>query len=292
MKLKEAFAVDGTTVVKDGASIQQILEPLVRQQVGKEKDFRNGLLFPASDIEWRAQQAGVSANGKPWARVLAYVTNRAIQSRLDEVFGVDGWQNLIREWRDKSTVCGIMVRFGNEWVTKWDGADETDIEATKGGISDAMKRAAVQFGIGRYLYKLEATFADSTLERQNGPEWHAAKYDRDKFLYWKTPNLPAWALPKQNGGQAPTPPPQPPAQPAPQTPPPAPPAAPKPVDKVAAMLQYMAQFKVSQEQIEASFGYPVAQFKDVDFDMVREMAKLMRTHREWSFADAWAEVKR
>ena len=75
--------------------------------------------FPASDIEWRAQQAGVSANGKPWARVLAYVTNRAIQSRLDEVFGVDGWQNLIREWRDKSTVCGIMVRFGQSLLFAW-----------------------------------------------------------------------------------------------------------------------------------------------------------------------------
>ena len=240
--------------------------------------------FPASDIEWRAQQAGVSASGKPWARVLAYVTNRAIQSRLDEVFGVDGWQNLIREWRDKSTVCGIMARFGNDWITKWDGADETDIEATKGGISDAMKRAAVQFGIGRYLYKLEATFADCTFERQSGPEWHPAKYDKDKFLYWKTPNLPAWALPKQNGGQAPQTPPQPPAQ--------QPPAAPKPVDKVAAMLQYMAQFKTTKEEIEKAFGYPVEQFKDVDFTMVRETAKLMRSHDQWTFADAWAEVKR
>lgn len=240
--------------------------------------------FPATDIEWRAQQAGVSQSGKPWARVLAYVTNRAIQNRLDEVFGVNGWQNLIREWRDKSTVCGISVRFGDEWITKWDGADETDIEATKGGISDAMKRAAVHWGIGRYLYKLEATFAECTLERQNGPEWHAAKYDRDKYLYWKTPNLPAWALPKRDGGKTPQP-------PAPQQPPQPPPPA-KPVDKVAAMLQFMAQFKTTKEEIEKTFGYPVEQFKEVDFTMVRETAKIMRIHEKWTFADAWAEVKR
>ena len=239
--------------------------------------------FPASDIEWRAQRVGM-ANGKPWAFVLAYVTNRAIQSRLDEVFGAGMWQNNIREWRDKSTICGISVKMGDEWVTKWDGADETDIEATKGGISDAMKRAAVQWGIGRYLYKLDANFAECTMERQRGPEWHQAKTSDGTIFYWKTPALPAWALPGNSDVK--TPPPAPVPAPAPA------PSAPQPVDKVAAMLQYMAQFKVSQEQIEASFGYPVAQFKDVDFDMVRETAKLMRTHREWTFADAWAEVKR
>ena len=33
--------------------------------------------FPVEDIEWRIQQSG-DKNGKPWAMVLAYVTNRAI----------------------------------------------------------------------------------------------------------------------------------------------------------------------------------------------------------------------
>ena len=239
--------------------------------------------FPAADIEWRAQQVGLTKDGKPWAKVLAYVTNRAIQGRLDEVFGADGWQNMIREWRDKSTVCGISVRFGNEWITKWDGADETDIEATKGGISDAMKRAAVHWGVGRYLYKLDVTFAECTLERQRGPEWHQAKSGQTIF-YWKTPALPEWALPKSGTAT-------PPRQSAPQPPPPAKTDV-RPVDKVAAMLQFMAQFKTAKEEIEQAFGYPVEQFKDVDFTMVRETAKLMRTHKEWTFADAWAEVKR
>ena len=40
--------------------------------------------FAPGDIEWRVQTAG-EKNGKPWARVLAYVTNRAIMDRLDEV---------------------------------------------------------------------------------------------------------------------------------------------------------------------------------------------------------------
>ena len=45
--------------------------------------------FAPEDIEWRVQQAG-EKNGRPWARVLAYVTNRAIMERLDEVVGPEG----------------------------------------------------------------------------------------------------------------------------------------------------------------------------------------------------------
>ena len=42
--------------------------------------------FPPEDIEWREQRNGIDRNGRPWALVLAYVTNRAIQN-LDEVCG-------------------------------------------------------------------------------------------------------------------------------------------------------------------------------------------------------------
>ena len=47
--------------------------------------------FKNEDIEWRIQSSG-EKNGKPWAKVLAYVQARAIQERLDSVFGVLGWQ--------------------------------------------------------------------------------------------------------------------------------------------------------------------------------------------------------
>jgi hypothetical protein len=115
--------------------------------------------FPASDIEWRVQQAGES-NGKIWAQVLCYVTNRAIQERLDEVFGVFGWKNSYDKAPDGGVLCGISVWDADkqEWVPKYDGAENTAMEAVKGGLSGSMKRAAVQWGIGRYLYNLEATF--------------------------------------------------------------------------------------------------------------------------------------
>ena len=51
-------------------------------------------------------------------------------------------------------ICGISIRIGAEWVTKWDGAENTELESVKGGLSASMRRAAVQWGVGRYLYRL------------------------------------------------------------------------------------------------------------------------------------------
>ena len=87
---------------------------------------------------------------------LPYVTNRAVQERLDEVCGPAGWRDEYKEWRVKGVLCGLSIRVNGEWITKWDGADETMFESTKGGLSGAEKRAGVKWGIGRYLYNLQA----------------------------------------------------------------------------------------------------------------------------------------
>ena len=84
--------------------------------------------------------------------VAAYVNNSAIQQRLDEVFGPFGWQVEFKEWKSgKAQICKISVWNGKQWISKEDGAGDTDFEAIKGGISDSMKRCARMFGIGRYL---------------------------------------------------------------------------------------------------------------------------------------------
>lgn len=150
--------------------------------------------FPENDIEWRVQQGGHSNNGNPWAMVLAYVTNRAIMKRLDDVCGKAGWKNEYLPAPNGGLMCGISIKIGDEWVTKWDGADNTQVEAVKGGMSGAMKRAAVQWGIGRYLYALEANFAQCS-GQNNGGKKH---YDKNakKAFWWQPPSLPEWALPK------------------------------------------------------------------------------------------------
>lgn len=154
--------------------------------------------FPAEDIEWRVSRSGVGSNGI-FCLVLAYITARAIQKRLDDVCGPENWR--VEEPRmidvgKPAFAVGISIRIGDEWVTKWDCAEPTNIEPAKGGFSGAMKRAGAQWGIGRYLYRLDETFAD-VQERSGGRRWNYAKdKSSGQVYYWKTPDLPGWALPK------------------------------------------------------------------------------------------------
>jgi len=157
--------------------------------------------FATEDIEWRIQQAGKASKGI-WAKVLAYVTNRAIMKRLDEVCGKAGWRNEYRDIPNNGGVeCGISIKVDGEWITKWDAAENTQVEAVKGGRSGAMKRAAVQWGIGRYLYNLEEGFAVISTERS--PGFSYAKSKEVGVFYWKPPVLPAWALPSGDSQLAP-----------------------------------------------------------------------------------------
>ena len=63
--------------------------------------------------------------------------------------------------KKEAQLCGIAIYFeGRGFITKWDGAEDSDIEAVKGGLSDSMKRAAVQWGIGRVLYDLNTVWVE------------------------------------------------------------------------------------------------------------------------------------
>lgn len=108
--------------------------------------------FPANEIEWRV---GSTNQAKTEGLALAYLTARHIMDRLDEVCGAACWQDRY-EFHGSRTVCYLSIKIGDEWVTKADGAGDSDVEAEKGAISDALKRAAVKWGIGRYLYTLQS----------------------------------------------------------------------------------------------------------------------------------------
>lgn len=131
-----------------------------------QKDFRQiqaelAKPFAPEDLEWRIQ---VTSQDKSKGLAVPYVTNRAIQDRLDEVVGSENWRNEYRPWhkgeKKEAQLCGISIYLEErkEWLTKWDGSEDSDIELVKGGLSDSMKRAAVQFGIGRVLYKMNTVW--------------------------------------------------------------------------------------------------------------------------------------
>lgn len=136
--------------------------------------------FAPEDLEWRLQQVNEE---KPWGIAVPYVTNRAIQSRLDDVVGPENWYNDYKPWhgsgKKEAQICGISIFFeGKGFITKWDGAEDTDIEPVKGGLSDSMKRAAVQWGIGRVLYNMDAVFVDV---EKRGKSWYIAKKEQAKL---------------------------------------------------------------------------------------------------------------
>lgn len=109
--------------------------------------------FAFKDVEWKIQ---VTTQDKTRGMAVAYIDSRAIQNRLDEVIGAFNWKNSFVPWQNNSQICGLSVYDGehNDWVMKYDGAENTDIEPIKGGLSDSFKRAACVWGIGRYLYEL------------------------------------------------------------------------------------------------------------------------------------------
>lgn len=109
------------------------------------------LPFEPSEIEFRA---GATNSEKTRALALPYIDARLVMDRLDSVCGPENWRDEYQPGPAGGVICGLSLRIGEEWVTKWDGADNTDYEAIKGGLSDALKRAAVKWGIGRYLYAL------------------------------------------------------------------------------------------------------------------------------------------
>lgn len=151
-----------------------------------EKEILSALSapFPASAVSWRV---GATNKDKTSGVALAYIDARDVMDRLDEVVGCDSWGDTYAETPSGRVICALGVRLNGEWIIKSDGAGATDFEGEKGGISDAFKRAAVKFGIGRYLYRLDAP-------------WVPIKQRGRSFILESDPKLPAWALP---GGEAP-----------------------------------------------------------------------------------------
>lgn len=141
--------------------------------------------FGPEDLEWRVQRSGIGKNG-PWAIIVPFVSARAIMDRLDLVVGPHNWQNS-HHITDKGVLTTISIKINGEWVFKMDGAEFTDIESFKGGLSGGLKRSAVAWGIGRSLYSMPTTFAkfvDRAEAKSLGG--HSVKIEGQEY-YWVAP---------------------------------------------------------------------------------------------------------
>jgi len=137
--------------------------------------------FPANVVEWKPQ----AINGNH-ALAIAYIDARAVMKRLDDVLGVDGWEDSYAVLADGCVVCTLRCCILGQWLTKQDVGGESDQkdegDRRKASFSDAFKRAAVKWGVGRYLYSLPS-------------QW--VEYDQQKRSFVRDPQLPPWAIPKK-----------------------------------------------------------------------------------------------
>lgn len=115
--------------------------------------------LPPERISWRVQNL---TKKKDKALALAYIDARDVYDILDEIVGPENWQNRYTQYNDR-TYCSIGIKIDDEWVWKENAAGDTSIEGEKGAASDSFKRAAVCWGIGRYLYALDNTYVPCEL---------------------------------------------------------------------------------------------------------------------------------
>lgn len=132
--------------------------------------------FPVKAVSWRV---GATMQDKSKGIALAYIDARDVMKRLDDVIGLGLWQCRY----PFSGCCDIGIKIDGEWIWKANGAGATDVEGEKGMYSDAFKRAAVMWGIGRYLYSLPNT-------------WVPLKAKGRSHVIADPPKLPQWATPE------------------------------------------------------------------------------------------------
>lgn len=136
--------------------------------------------FPVEAISWRV---GATTKDKSKGIALAYIDARDVMERLDKIVGAENWQCRY----PFAGCCEVGIRIDGEWIWKANGAGETDYEGTKGMYSDSLKRAAVLWGVGRYLYNLPNVWV---------PIVPAGK----SYKISSPPELPQWARPKATAG--------------------------------------------------------------------------------------------
>lgn len=137
--------------------------------------------FPFEQLGWKITNT-FESQGRFFAYVAPFVDARAIQDRFDEVFGIDNWQVSYEKWGEKATKCTISVFLNERWISKEDGSEESDYSSVKGGFSNSLKRAAVLWGVGRYLYNIKPTKVELST-RSNGPNSIYVSYQKKGYYF-------------------------------------------------------------------------------------------------------------
>lgn len=110
--------------------------------------------------KWRVQSF---SKNKPQATCVAYIDSRDVQDVLDA--------NCV--WSDRyyeengMLFCEITIYADGREYKRSDTGSESQADAQKGHSSDAFKRAAVKFGVGRFLYSIDIKYLKANEKKTN-----------------------------------------------------------------------------------------------------------------------------
>lgn len=127
-------------------------------------------------VKWRVQS---TQYGK--SNCVAYVDARDVQNHLDMVCGIENWQCRHREEKG-NLFCEIGICVDGNWIWKSDVGTESNIEKAKGEASDSFKRAAVMWGIGRFVYEYPVLKV-GTVKHTNNKEYPCSNRYGKKILF-------------------------------------------------------------------------------------------------------------
>jgi hypothetical protein len=123
----------------------------------KFPEIFTGFAAPFENVRERTQEWTDRRSGQRRVLVLKFITARQAEFRLDSVVGGENWWDTYRPFDKGSVLCRLSVRFPDDTIVTKQGigyaaSDDDGTTDAKAAESDALKRAAVKFGIGRYLY--------------------------------------------------------------------------------------------------------------------------------------------
>lgn len=146
--------------------------------------------FGPEYVRWRIDRIINKDTDRPRGAAVPYIDARAVMDRLDDVCTGEGWMTEMVGFGER-VACKLSIEFmkwvtlpdgseelRNTWVSKMDGAGATDYEGDKGAFSDALKRAAVHWGIGRHLYQLDRIWVDV---EPRGNSFVIAEHEKDRL---------------------------------------------------------------------------------------------------------------
>jgi hypothetical protein len=129
--------------------------------------------FKPEAIKWKIQTNPKPEQNKK-AMIVAHIDARLVAARLNTV--APDWSDSFNDGLHGSVICRLTVcghtRCDVGWAEVADSNGLITDAGIKGIYSDAFKRAAVQFGVGAFLYSLPRQYAAADQLKHLGRSWY------------------------------------------------------------------------------------------------------------------------